>query len=303
MITIEQVHDLEVKSLFQRIQKFFKEESQRKNWGISLDLSLIITEICESLFKKNEKIREILYIEGLSQNYLGGLRTIVKQSPSSFLYHNVSDMFKLVPIFNNVTTWGKHIGSLSRVLNIVEKEYRAYTQNVVAAANIMEEYDPMSRNIIGSDNAVFIEDPRVRTYATYKTWIEDARYEEYMKNIIDLFDIGFEVFIEGPITLYVKMTKEEIVCLLRLVSTSLNPQYEHGEMERLLPLFLHEIIKSESQDGGYIDSTLILLKDALRSAVMGRVGEEDTRRAFIQKWDDRKKYLYTYEGGKFFKDG
>lgn len=295
MITIEQVHDFELHDLFRHIRKSLKEGIAQRDYDISTKLSPLVVELGESLYNKNEKIREILYTEGELRNQIGGLRTLVKQFPLSLFYHDMSEIFNLGPLFKDVVTWGTHLSFLLRTLNCVDREYRIYSKNVVSAANLMNEYYPVS------DTSVFIEDPRVRTYATYKTWNQDSRYDAYTNNMATLFDVGFEVFVEGPLTLYVKLTKDDIVCLIRLVSTSLNPRYEHGESEKLFPLLLHDIISSEAREGGTIDSILTLLKNALHSAVQDKIIEENIRRSFIQEWSERKEYILKFESGKFFK--
>jgi len=220
---------------------------------------------------------------------LAGIRMVVRSHPNSFMQKAIVSAFQLQQLSESFIVWGKHLQTYARLLDRVERDYRLYSNHCSNGYDIANKY----LNDVE-------EDIRVNAYASLKTW-SNEELQAFHTDFESFVSSSIEVFIEGPISLYVKLDKDTFVWVLRLLSQQkADSDLLFSDSDILLPSIIHDVVSDEYNDG-IIDIIIQLLKDTCQSFTDEWLEDQTKLRSFVTTITSREQFIYAFEQGQYFK--
>lgn len=262
--------------------------------NLAVDCCKLVPDLLQYFVSKYEDKLGLLNTPYKFQNGVSGIRSLLRMRTESYFNKLIVGIFKLQEVSDTIDIEGKHLRSFSRIFSIFEKKHREHIEAIKSGIEIARKYLPTNNNY-----RAWYENMLVRSYASHKTFSQKS-FEEHVKITKDFVISGYEVFIEGPIQLYVKLSDDSLMAIINLFSQNSNLKpFKPTENERMLSDMIHSVVRDEFKSG-LLDKILIILKESLCKVCDDRAEEERTYRRVIGR-KTRDKFINEYENGDYFK--
>lgn len=253
----------------------------------------LVPDLLQYFVSKYEDDIGLLGTPGKFHQGVSGIRSLLKMRTESFFTKVIVGMFKLQDISKVIDIEDQHVRLYSRTISLFEKGYREHIKAIECSIEIAKKYNP-----VDDDIKIWHENMLVRAYASHKAF-SPIEFDRYMKTTEDFVGKSFEIFVEGPINLYVKLSDDSLVAILNLLSQNVDLKpFKVTPNERLFSDIVHNVVSNES-DGGLIDNILIILKESLALVCTKWEDKERVYRSVIGN-TLRDTFLYDYENGVYF---
>lgn len=226
---------------------------------------------------------------GRQDIFASGLRKVWQKFPSSYFFRFVLPMFKLDEDLGEKTRslaaeWLELTHFSQKALAEIDK----YLKNYSKGQKILEAYRSENKELL-------------RLYASLKTWEEKEKFEKFFADFESLLERGVEVFVFGPIQLYLMLNRETFLLIFKMFSSEKLSEIEsesekayqevmawhdfcHRFLERFLPLHLLR------------EASRRIVKEYIR---LLKEGEEGLRQQLPTK-ELKKRFVERFEKGLLF---
>lgn len=215
------------------------------------------------------------------ERYLSGLRYLSSGIEHSFLLKFVFPMLNLGEVKDNILDWNSEALRLTNELYYVGNRFEEYLTHMAKAMEInKEKYDMCA------------------LYSSLKTWDNEEKFDEFSNRLNSFLDKPFEIYIEGPIQLFLTISKDNFFFILRSflvgkLSELIRPKKtEEKDLE-----MLNEKISQLFQDSKTIQYFLVMLKNTMKGAFESWTKEQKERRDMVPTPSSRISFLKNFENG------
>jgi hypothetical protein len=222
--------------------------------------------------------------------FASGVRWINQRMPDSYLFKFVLPMFKLEDLEGKILSysgqWLEQTHISAKALSEVDK----YLRNYEKGEEIVERYSTSNQEL-------------VRLYASLKTWETKEKFEKFFKDFDDFLSTSVEVFILGPIQLYLMISRESFLLIFKALSIGKISELEEQKREKY-----QEIMAFNDWFYGLIEKsqTLRVFQDAIKSTVKEYVRllreEEENIRKQLPTKDLKNRLIERFEKGLLFQE-
>ena len=225
-------------------------------------LGSILSSRWERLYQKKEELESFRTLKDRSRYdiYESGIRRFLKKYPQSHWSSHVIKLFSLSDIQNlfldhidNFLNWLRYFGSINKSAEI-------YLNYLDRGVNLAKNYtDRETSDLYGDD--------LVRLYGYLKTWEEQEELDDFIDDLDDLFDRTIELYIEGPIKLYLKLSKDKYLIIFKALTAEKANDLPYIDEEQKEVMEAHnefyDTIKEEmEEDTGFLHNIVELSKRA-----------------------------------------
>jgi len=265
-------------------------------------LSSILSSRWERLYQKRENLESFRAMRDRSRYdiYESGIRRFLKKYPQSYWSSHVINLFQLNDIQNlflehtdNFLNWLRYFGSINKTAEI----YLNYVDRAVDIAKNYTERESTDLN----------EDDLVRLYGYLKTWEEQEELDEFIDDLGNLFDQTIELYIEGPIKLYLKLSKDRYMIIFKALTAEKTNDlpYIDDDQKEVMEAHseLYDTIKEETEeDTGFLYNVIELSKKARKNYIKS-LKEDVNRLMFLFPTRElRRQFIRKYECGFIFRE-
>ena len=214
------------------------------------------------------------------ERYLSGLRYLSNSIEHSFLLKTVLPMFFLGEVKDNLLNWNQQVLELTNELYYMGNRFEQYTQHITKAMAISDKYEMCA------------------LYSSLKTWDTEEKFDEFAERLESFLDKPFEVYIEGPIQLYLTISKNNFFVIMRSflvgkLTELLFPKRTEEQDLVLLNERMHELFK----DSKTLEHFITLMKGTAKLAIESWTKEHRARRGLIPTVSSRKVFTQNFEAG------
>ena len=136
------------------------------------------------------------------ERYLSGPRGLLRDFLRSHLLTMILPSLKVEELGEKLMAFAREWLKLLHLSEKVLRELDRYVDARVRASEITSQYKV--------DNETL-----ERRYASLKTWEKDEKLERFSENLEDLLDKTLEVIVEGPVQLYLMVSREGFLLIFR----------------------------------------------------------------------------------------
>lgn len=297
-ITIKEIEQetsrIFMQSLFESIDEKYKEVelSEISKRALVLEtirngLQLAFKEILAiSLFGKEE---DRWHWEKLFDSF----RYLAQNINDSFLMNSVLPSLKLENSSEKALSFIGEVSTSLIKIDLFFKEISRYIENYDYAVEIAQSYDQRNKHLEAK-------------YVLCKTWRNNTEWNDFMNLLDEIINQKIEIFIEGPLQLFLMISKEEVFMLLKIFTTDtvfgLSDKSKENKIELktaydFFDYFRNKIEASETirlfQD--------ILIKTIQKSVMVWKEEASLYRNEFVNQ-ELRQSFIDKFESGKLFRD-
>lgn len=222
--------------------------------------------------------------------FASGIRFVNQRMPDSYLFRFVLPMFKLEDLGGKILSysgqWLEQTHVSAKALSEIDKYLSCYEKG----ENIVKRYSTSNQEL-------------VRLYASLKTWENKEKFEKFFKDFENFLSLSVEVFISGPIQLYLMISKENFLLIFKALSIGKISELEEQKREKYQEImafhdwFYSLIEKSEP---------LRVFQEAFRSTVKEYVRllreEEENIRKQLPTKELKNRLIERFEKGLLFQE-
>jgi len=220
--------------------------------------------------------------------YLSGLRNLFRKMPDSYLLRFVLPMFGLESLSEKLTAYSKlWLGSL-HASHVLLRETDRFLINLERAQRLAQEYD---------DSNVTLQ----RLYASVKTWESNDELEAFMAAMQKFLDSSLEVFILGPIQLYLMLDKGSMTMIFKALSVGRLSELRERDIQCDELLKLHEYVHKSVEDSTVLEVARTVLSEASKEYVKRLRQEQRNLRGQLPSQELRYRFVQRFESGALFR--
>lgn len=247
---------------------------------------MFIEKHLSNLFIKNKE-----EVERSPYNiYSTGLRKVTTRLSKSMLIKKVIPFFNLENVVDVVEIHKNQLSEFLKYLDVFFNEVEKYSTNLDSGTDKIKSEDKKS-------------DLFIRLYATLKTWTVDDDFYTFIDNFNKFLNFGFELIIVSPIELYLKLGKDEIIVIWKMLVA-----LDQEELRDSLNIadsikfsdHLYNSIKDETRDLGIIHEIQKLFRETIKVYVDTFKKDQESLRSLIGSKEERKNFIEKYEKGTIF---
>lgn len=222
--------------------------------------------------------------------FASGIRWINQRMPDSYFFRFVLPMFKLEDLGGKILSysgqWLEQTHISAKALSEIDK----YLRNYEKGEEIVERYSTSNQEL-------------VRLYALIKTWETKEKFEKFFKDFENLLSTSVEVFISGPIQLYLMISKESFLLIFKALSIGKINELEEPKREKY-----QEIMAFHDWFYGLIEKSepLRVFQEAAGSVTKEYVRllreEEENIRKQLPTKDLKNRLIERFEKGLLFQE-
>ena len=262
----------------------------------------ILSSRWERLYQKRKKIESFRASRDRSRYdiYESGIRRFLKKYPQSYWSSHVINLFNLTDIQNlflehtdNFLNWLRYFGSINKTAEVY--------------LNYLDRGVDIAKSYTDREASDLYDDDLARLYGYLKTWEEQEELDEFIDDLGDLFDRTIDLYIEGPIKLYLKLSKDRYLVIFKALTadkTSDLPYIdeEQNEVMEAHSEFYDTIEEEAEEDTGFLYNIIELSRRARKNYIKSY--KEDVKRLMflLPSKELRRQFLRKYECGFLFKE-
>lgn len=259
----------------------------------NLEIVDFLAEQFFELFEKpveQSKIRKISAERAKWDIFASGIRWINQRMPDSYLFRFVLPMFKLEDLGGKILSysgqWLEQTHISAKALSEIDK----YLSNYEKGEKLVQRYSTSNQEL-------------VRLYASLKTWENKEKFEKFFKDFENILSLTVEVFISGPIQLYLMVSRESFLLIFKALSIGKISELEEQKGEKY-----QEIMAFHDWFYGLVEKseTLKVFQEALRSTVKEYVRllreEEENIRKQLPTKELKNRLIERFEKGLLFQE-
>lgn len=222
--------------------------------------------------------------------YLAGLRQIHRLFPDSHLFRAVLSTYRLEDLKEKLRAFSGHWLDFLHEADETLRQIDKYLGNLTEAREIMADY--------GNEN-----ESLARLYASLKTWEKEEDFENLFDDLRRFLDTGIEVFIVGPIQLYLMLSRDTFLLIFKALTVDKLSKLE-GEGRGYDDLMaLHDFVYGLVHNS----QTRRVMQEVLGAAVAKYIEdlkEEHTKlRQQVPGKERKRRFVQYFEEGTLFKGG
>lgn len=220
--------------------------------------------------------------------YLSGLRRLFRSMPDSYLFRFVLPMFGLEGLREKVVAysqkWLEQVHASQKYL----RETDRYLSNLERGAGIAADY--------GADNLDV-----VRLYASLKTWQSKAEFDSFMDDLEDFLTSSIEVFVSGPIQLYLMLNRDTMLLIFKTLSVGRLGELGEGHSEYQELMKLSDFVREMVENSETLEVGRKIISSAAKEYAIDLRREQERLRAQLPSYSMKRGFVQRFEAGALFK--
>ncbi len=219
--------------------------------------------------------------------YLTGLRKMVRQAPQSYLFRFVLPMLGLEALREKFSAYSARCLDQFHVAHKTLAETENYLQNLTKGHSIAQEYRSEKGDL-----------PRL--YSTVKTWETESDFDRFLDNLTNLLDLTVEVFIVGPVQLYLMIGRDTFLAIFKGLTAGKLSDLQQNDREQSDMLQLHDFVHDSIANSKTVEITHEVLRETVREYTKRLREEHQTLRVQLPNREIRRRFIQRYESGALF---
>ncbi|MCL5960991.1 MAG: hypothetical protein M1358_17095 [Chloroflexi bacterium] len=219
--------------------------------------------------------------------YLTGLRKTARKLPDSYLFRFVLPMLGLETLREKLSAYSIRCLDQFHTAHKTLQETDRYLQNLTRGYGIAQEYH--------SDHTDL---PRL--YSSVKTWESNQDLGRFLGQIQDLLDLTVEVFIAGPIQLYLMIGRDTFLAVFKALTVGKLNDLQQGDREQFEMLQLHDFLHNSAASSKTLEITQEILREAVKEYTKRFREEHEALRGQLPTQEIRRRFIHRYESGILF---
>lgn len=256
---------------------------------------IFIEKHLSNLFKKNKKEIE----RSPYDIYSSGIRKVVTHLSNSYLVKKIVPLFKLGNVLDVVEIHKNQTADFLKYLEFFSNSFEKYATNLDKGSDIAKDLDKNANN--GEKD--YSSEMLTRLYATLKTWTTDEEFNTFIDNFEKFLDTGIELTIVSPFELYLKLGKEEIIVIWKMLTAlSQNEITDKLKLEDSIEFsnHLYDSIKKEMDELGILYEVRRLFKETVKNYINDFKKNQESLRSLVKNKNERKDFIEKFEKGGIF---
>ena len=221
--------------------------------------------------------------------YLEGMRGILRDYRHSHLLRAIFPMLKIGELGEKTHAWAEEALELLHTAEVFLEGLDRYLQALAEGQKILASYGRSKHEGLA------------RVYASLKTWEETKDFEKFAENFEKLLDQTVTVVVEGPIQLYLMLSREGFLLIFRALSAVKLDDRKLRDRDLASLMKLHEDFKGRVESWEARKRSHRLIRHALEIYCEQWRREQEERRSFLPTEDLRKRFVERFERGELFK--
>ncbi len=265
-------------------------------------LSSIFSSRWERLYQKREDLASFRALKERSRFdiYDSGIRRFLKKYPYS---HWSNSVIKLLQLNDFQSLFMEHVDNFLnwlRYFGTINKRGEVYLNYLDRAVDIARTYSERDEDDLHDDDLV-------RLYAYLKSWEDQEELDEFIEDMDKFFDRTIELYIEGPIKLYLKLSKDKYLIIFKAL-TAESPNelpYIDEDQKEIMEVNddVYEMIEEEMhEDTGFLYNIVELLKKARENYIKSLKEDVNKLKFLFPTQELRRQFIRKYECGFIFKE-
>lgn len=220
--------------------------------------------------------------------YVSGLRGLFRRMPDSYLLRYILPTFGLEPLGEKLTAYSRLWLEGLHSAQVVLRETDTFLGNMTRAQRLADEYE---------DNNLALQ----RLYASVKTWESDDELESFMGSVQKFLDSTLEVFILGPVQLYLMLDRDTVTMIFKALSVGRLSDLREKDSQYEELMQLHDYVHQAVEDSTVLDVARSVLKEAAKEYVKRLRQEQRNLRGQLPNKDLRYRFVERFESGALFR--
>lgn len=220
--------------------------------------------------------------------YLSGTRRLARKMPESHLFRFVLPMFGLDSVREKLVAysarWLDQFHATQKVLHETDR----YLKNLTRGLAVAQDYQ-------ASDSEL----PRL--YASVKTWTSKDELDHFLSGLSDLLDVSVEVFVVGPVQLYLMLGRDAFLMIFKTLSVGKLSELRAHDREYADLLRLHDFVHGAVEKSMTIHVMQEVLKGAAVEYSKRLRQEQDQLRGQLPTKEMKYRFAERYESGALFR--
>lgn len=265
-------------------------------------LASVLSSRWERLYQKRENLSTFRSLKERSRYdvYESGIRRFMKNYPHSHWSTSIIKILRLNDFQNlfleevdNFLNWLRYFGSINKMGEI----YLNYLANAV----------DMAKNYTERDKDDLYGDDLVRLYGYMKTWEDDEEIDDFINDMENFFDRTIELYIEGPIKLYLKLSRDKYLIIFKAF-TAESPNdipYIDDEQKEIMKVHedIYDMVKEEhNNEDGFLYNITELLKKSKENYIKSLREDVNRLKFLLPTQELRRQFIRKYESGFIFRE-
>ncbi|HPZ09699.1 MAG TPA: hypothetical protein PL110_16480 [Candidatus Eremiobacteraeota bacterium] len=265
-------------------------------------VSSIFSSRWERLYQQREDLSSFKVLKERSRFdiYDSGIRRFLKKYPHSHWSNSIIKTLQLNDFQNlfleyvdNFLNWLRYFGTINKIGEV-------YLNYLDRSVDIAKNYSERDKDDLHADDLT-------RLYAYLKTWEDQEELDEFIKDLDNFFDRTVELYIEGPIRLYLKLSKDKYLIIFKAF-TAENPNdlpYIDEEQKEVMEVHedVYEMVEEEmNEETGFLYSIVELLKKARENYIKSLKEDVNKLKFLFPTQELRRQFIRKYECGFIFRE-
>ena len=221
--------------------------------------------------------------------YLAGLRQLHRRFPDSHLFRATLSTYKLEDLKEKLVGFSRRWLDLLHEADEALRQVDKYLGNLAKAQEIMASY--------GNENKGL-----VRLYASLKTWEKEEDFEKLFDDLRRFLDIGIEVFVLGPIQLYLMLSRDAFLLIFKALTVDKLSKLEEereGKYDDLMAL--HDFVYGLVRDSLTRQAMQEVLEATMEEYIKDLREEHTKLRQQVPGKERKRRFVQYFEEGTLFK--
>lgn len=220
--------------------------------------------------------------------YLEGMRGVLRDYRHSHLLRAILPMLKAGELGEKSHAWTEEALELLHTAEIFLEGLDCYLQALAKGQEILAAYG-RSRN-----------EGLARVYASLKSWEESKDFEKFAANFEKLLNQSVTVVVEGPIQLYLMLSREGFLLIFRALSAVKLEDRKLRDRDLASLMKLHDDFKGRVEGWEARKRSSRLIRRALEIYFERWRQKQEERRSLLPTEELRKRFPERFERGELF---
>lgn len=221
--------------------------------------------------------------------FLTGLRKLNRQLPDSYFLRFVLPMYRLEDLAEKWVAYGgewlEFVHSAHRSLRHADR----YLEHLESGQAIARSYNNENEDL-----------PRL--YASLKTWETAEDFQEFFSALEDFLNHGVEVFISGPIQLYLMLRRDTFLLIFKALTVERLGEIERDDDRYAEIMSLHDFVYGLVEGSETFPAQREIVKQAVENYVEDLRQEHEELRQQVPREELRHRFVERFESGALFRE-